>query len=57
MNLTVFIIACLLIAIVLILLPLLMSRKAEKELKNENEWEKIKSFENNINKKIRKKIK
>ena len=57
MNLTVFIIACLLIAIVLILLPLLMSRKAEKELKNENEWEKIKNFGNKINKKIRKKIK
>ena len=57
MNLTVFIISCLLIAIVLILLPLLMSRKAEKELKNENEWEKIKNFGNKNNKKIRKKIK
>jgi len=54
MNINILIISCVLIAIVLILLPLLISRRAEKAYKNDNEWEKIKSFGSKINKKIKK---
>ena len=48
MNLSL-IISCILIVIVLIILPLIISYKAEKKDKNINEWEKIKKFGENIN--------
>jgi len=54
-NITIIIISCVLITIILILLPLYISRKAEKALKKENEWDKIKKFGNKINKNTRKK--
>jgi len=41
MNLSL-IISCILIVIALIILPLIISYKAEKKEKNTNEWEKIK---------------
>ena len=43
MNLSL-IISCILIVIALIILPLIISYKAEKKDKNINEWEKIKIF-------------
>ena len=50
------IIACIVIILFLIILPLIISYKAEKRDKNsENEWDKIKDYGNNINKKIHKK--
>ena len=50
------IIACIVIILFLIILPLIISYKAEKKDKNiENEWDKIKEYGNNINKKTRKK--
>ena len=50
------IIACIVIILALIVLPLIISYKAEKKDKNsENEWDKIKEYGNNINKKIHKK--
>ena len=49
------IIACIVIILALIILPLIVSYKAEKKDKNkENEWDKIKEYGNNINKKSRK---
>ena len=54
MNLSL-IIACIVIILALIILPLIVSYKAEKKDKNkENEWDKIKEYGNNINKKSRK---
>jgi|MDTF01.1.fsa_nt_gb cell division protein FtsL len=52
MNLTIVIILCAIIALALILLPLIVSRKAETIAKN-NEWNKIKEFGNKINKQTR----
>ena len=50
------IIACVIIILALIILPLIISYKAEKRDKNsENEWDKIKEYGNNINKKTQKK--
>ena len=43
------IISCILIVIALIILPLIISYKAEKKDKNINEWEKIKKFGEKIN--------
>ena len=47
------IIACVVIILALIILPLIISYKAEK--KNKNEWDKIKEYGNKINKKTREK--
>ena len=49
MKLSVVIILCALIVLILVLFPLVVSRKAEKEA-NKNEWEKIKDYGNRINK-------
>ena len=50
------IIACILIVLALIILPLLVSYKAEKkEIHNKSEWGKIKEYANKINNKTRKK--
>jgi len=50
------IVACVVIILALIILPLIISYKAEKRDKNsENEWDKIKEYGNNINKKTQKK--
>jgi|TARA_B100001059_G_scaffold224763_1_gene251242 uncharacterized protein YoxC len=54
MNLSL-IISCILIVIALIILPLIISYKAEKKDKNINEWEKIKKFGENINDETRNK--
>ena len=54
MNLSL-IISCILIVIALIILPLIISYKAEKKDKNINEWEKIKKFGEKINDETRKK--
>jgi len=48
MNLSL-IISCIFIVIALIILPLIISYKAEKKDKNINEWEKIKKFGEKIN--------
>ncbi len=47
------IIACLLIFIILIITPLIVSKKVEESSKSINEWEKIKQYEKKINEKIR----
>jgi NADH:ubiquinone oxidoreductase subunit 6 (subunit J) len=47
------IIACVVITLALIILPLIISYKAEK--KNKDEWDKIKEYGNKINKKTREK--
>ena len=47
------IIACIIIILALIIFPLIISYKAERE-KNLSEWEKIKEYGNKINKKKRK---
>ena len=53
MNLSL-IIACITIILALIVLPLIISYKAEKRDKNnKNEWDKIKEYGNKINKKTR----
>ena len=50
------IIACIIIALALIILPLIVSYKAEKKEKNNNdEWDKIKEYGNKINNKTREK--
>tara|TARA_B100001093_G_C26344751_1_gene807625 strand:- start:87 stop:293 length:207 start_codon:yes stop_codon:yes gene_type:complete len=56
------IIACLIIVLVLIVFPLIISYKAEKQSNpkekkqnNLSEWEKIREYGNKINEKIRKK--
>ena len=46
------IIACIIIVLALIILPLIVSYKAEKKEKNnKNEWYRIKEYENKINNK------
>ena len=47
------IIACVVIIFALIILPLIISFKAEK--KNKNEWDKIKEYGNKINDRTREK--
>ncbi len=47
------IIACVVFILALIVLPLIISYKAEE--KNKNEWHKIKEYGNKINKKTREK--
>ena len=55
MNLSL-IISCIAIILALIVLPLIVSYKAEKRDKNNNnEWDKIKEYENKINNKTREK--
>jgi len=55
MNLSL-IIACITIVLALIVLPLIVSYKAEKRDKNnKNEWDKIKEYGNKINNKTREK--
>ena len=53
MNLTTLIILCLAITIALIIFPLIVSYKAENS-KKKNEWDKIASYGEKINKKSRK---
>ena len=48
--------ACIVIVLALIILPLIVSYKAEKKEKNnKNEWDKIKEYGNKINKETREK--
>ena len=48
--------ACIVIVLALIILPLIVSYKAEKkDRNNKNEWEKIKEYGNKINSKTREK--
>ena len=50
------IVACIIIILALIILPLVVSYNAEKKDKsNKNEWDKIKEYGNKINKKTREK--
>ena len=50
------IIACIVIILALIILPLIVSYKAEKKEKNNSdEWDKIKEYENKLNNKTREK--
>ena len=57
MNLSL-IIACVVIVLALIVLPLIVSYKEEKEEKyNKNEWDKIKEYGNKINNKTRERYK
>ena len=50
------IIACIVIVLALIILPLIVSYKAEKkEKKNKNEWDKIKEYGNKLNNKTKEK--
>ena len=57
MNLSL-IIACVVIVLALIVLPLIVSYKAEKDEKdNKNEWDKIKEYGNKINNKTRERYK
>ena len=57
MNLSL-VIACVVIVLALIVLPLIVSYKAEKEEKdNKNEWDKIKEYGNKINNKTRERYK
>ena len=50
------IIACIIIVLALIILPLIVSYKAEKREKtNKNEWDKIKEYGNKLNNKTREK--
>ena len=57
MNLSL-IIACVVIVLALIILPLIVSYKAEKEEKDiKNEWDKIKEYGNKINNKTRERYK
>ncbi len=52
------IIACVVIVLALIVLPLIISYKAEKEeKKNKNEWDRIKEYGNKINNKTRERYK
>jgi hypothetical protein len=53
MNLTTLIVLCIAITMVLIILPLIMSYKAEKS-KKKDEWDKIAAYGEKINKKSRK---
>ena len=55
MNLSL-IIACIIIILALIVLPLIISYKAEKRDKNnKNEWDKVKEYGNKINNETREK--
>ena len=55
MNLSL-IMACIIIILALIVLPLIVSYKAEKRDKNnKNEWDKIKEYGNKINNKTKEK--
>ena len=55
MNLSL-IIACVIIVLALIILPLIVSYNAEKKEKNnKNEWAKIKEYGNKLNNKTREK--
>ena len=47
------IISCLIIFIILILLPLVISKKSEKASKSLSEWDKIKDYGTQINEKTR----
>ena len=47
------IIAIFLISIILIMIPLIISKKAENESKSLDEWEQIKDYGNKINEKTR----
>ena len=47
------IIACLLIFIILVITPLIVSKKTEESSKSINEWEKIKQYGKIINEKTR----
>ena len=50
------IIACIIIVLALIILPLFISYKAEKkEIHNKGEWDKIKEYGNKLNNKTREK--
>ena len=50
------IIACIIIGLALIVLPLIVSYKAEKkEIHNKSEWGKIKEYANKLNNKTREK--
>ena len=50
------IITCIVIVLALIILPLIVSYKAEKKEKNNNkEWDKIKEYGNKLNNKTREK--
>ena len=50
------IIACVVIILALIILPLIVSYQAEKKEKdNKNEWDKIKEYGNKLNNKTREK--
>ena len=49
------IIACILIFIILIIVPLVLSKKAENNFKNTNEWDKIKEYGKKINEKTKNK--
>ena len=50
------IIVCIVIVFALIILPLIVSYKAEKKEKyNKNEWDKIKEYANKLNNKTREK--
>ena len=50
------IIACIIIVLALIVLPLIVSYKAEKtEKNNKKEWDKIKEYGNKLNNKTREK--
>jgi H+/gluconate symporter-like permease len=53
MKLTTLIVLCIAITMVLIILPLIMSYKAEKS-KKKDEWDKIAAYGEKINKKSRK---
>ena len=53
MNLITLIVLCIAIAMVLIILPLIMSYKAEKS-KKKDEWDKIAAYGEKINEKSRK---
>ena len=53
MNLTILIILCVAITLALIILPLIVSYKAEKS-KEQDEWDKIAAYGEKINKKSRK---
>ena len=49
------IIACIFIFIILIIIPLVLSKKAENNFKSINEWDKIKEYGKKINERTRNK--
>jgi len=53
MNINIIIVLCVLIALILLLIPLIVSRKEEK-LAKDTEWNKIKNYGNAINNRTRK---